>query len=209
VSWADDPPDRPGVDGVNRPPGGPDYGCLLAAARRLLDGVAAADAPDEVTRAAAATVIAACESLEPFRVDEPASPAGRRPDLPGRGHPALIPYIEDHHDDSRSHGRVTFTRAHLGGGAAAHGGMIPLLFDDLLGHQATLRSAQYPTRTACLHVDYRRLTPLDVALTARTWIDQVEGRKIVVRGELRCGEDVLSEAHGLFVTPLPVRPYCG
>jgi acyl-CoA thioesterase FadM len=92
----------------------------------------------------------------------------------------------------------------LGGGTAIHGGMLPLLFDDLLGHQAVRRSGQYPTRTAFLHVDYRRLTPVDVPLTAHTWVDQVEGRKIIVRGELRHGDDVLAEAHGLFITPAPV-----
>lgn len=189
---------------IGRQPGGPEYGPLLAAARRLLDTVACADAPDEVMRTAAATVLAACEALEPFGVDETRSPAGKRAELPGRGHPALIPYIEDHVADTDSHGRVTFTRAHLGGAAATHGGMIPLLFDDVLGHQATRRSEQYPTRTAFLHVDYRRVTPLDVPLTARAWVESVEGRKIVVRGDLRNGDDVLSEAHGLFITPGPV-----
>lgn len=186
--------------------GGPEYGGLLAATHRLLDAVAGADAPDGVARGAAATVIAACQSLEPFLVDDKVAPAGNRPDLPGHGRPAMVPYIEDQFDDLQSHSRVTFTRAHLGGGTAIHGGMIPLLFDDLLGHQAIRRSDQYPTRTAYLHVDYRRLTPVDIPLIAHTWVDQVEGRKIIVRGELRHGDDVLAEAHGLFVTPEPVRP---
>lgn len=187
-----------------RPPGGPAYGDLLAAARRLLDAVAGADAPDEVTRAATAAVLGACESLECHQVEETAAPADRRPDLPGRGHPGLLPYVEEHSSDLEWHGRVTLTRAHLGGAGAAHGGMIPLLFDAVLGHLATRRGNQFPTRTAYLHVDYRRVTPLGIALTARAWVDSVQGRKIIVRGDLRNGDAVLAEAHGLFITPMPV-----
>lgn len=186
-----------------RPPGGPGYGALLASARRLLDAVAAADPPDDVVRDATAKIAAACAALEPHVVDEVSAPAGRRLELPGRGHPGLVPFTSEQMSDHAVAGSVTFTRAHLGGGGAAHGGMIPLLFDDLLGYLATSGGGRSPTRTAYLHVNYRRLTPLDVPLTAAAGIDRVEGRKIFATGELRLGSDVLAEAEGLFII---VRP---
>ncbi|WP_344602891.1 PaaI family thioesterase [Sporichthya brevicatena] len=168
----------------------------------MLDTIACLNAPDHLVQAAAAALRDVSASLEAYRTDESESPAGRRPDLPGRGHPLLAPFVEDLAERDRSHGWVTFRRAHLGGAAATHGGMLPLLFDDVLGHLATRRGAQYPVRTAFLHVDYRRLTPVGAPLEAQAWVEHVERRKIHVRGDLRATSgDVLAEAHGLFVTP--------
>lgn len=188
-------------------PGGEELGPLLDATRRLLDAVAGSVAPPAAIRAATWSVIAACESLEPFPVAEAFAAAGERPDLPGHGHPGRVPHVEAEGDDLTARGRVTFTRAHLGGAGAAHGGSISLLFDDLLGRQAVRRSDQSPPRTAYLHVDYRKLTPVGVPLTTRTRIEQVEGRKIVVHGLLRLGPEVLAEARALFLMAQPVRPH--
>lgn len=196
------------TDGVppepaRRPPGGPEYGPLLEASRRLLDAVAGADAPDDVVRAATAMVRSAYESLEPYEVDELRSPAGRRRELPGRGHPILAPYVPELFSADESRGTVLFTRAHLGQGGAIHGGVIPLLFDELLGHLATRGGGRPPSRTAYLRVDYRDLTPVGVELTAEARIDRIEGRKIFAVGVLREGPRVCAEANGLFVMLRP------
>ncbi len=186
-----------------RPPGGPEYGPLLAAARRLLDVVAGADAPDGAVRAATGLVAAACQQLEPHVVAEHLAPAGRRPDLPGRGHPILMPFAPQPSDIDEVRGTVTFTRSHLGGGAAAHGGVIPLLFDDVLGFLASRGGGRTPTRTAYLRVNYRQVTPLDVELFATAHVERIEGRKVFVAGELRLGDTVLADAEGLFIM---IRP---
>ena len=58
-----------------------------------------------------------------------------------------------------------FTEAHVGGNRAVHGGMIPLLYDWLLGMTVTAANIR-PTRTAFLHVDYRKITPINEPLEA-------------------------------------------
>jgi hypothetical protein len=189
---------------VSLPRGGADYGGLLEELRRLTDAVAAAHAPDEVVVQVTDILRQAREALEPHRVDERAAPSGNRPDLPGRGHPILPPYVLDRADAQEVSGRVTFSRAYLGGGAAAHGGVQPLLFDELLGR---LVSTGRPTsRTAFLHVDYRRITSLDTELAFRCWVDRVDGRKLYARGELRHDGELLAEAEGLFLVLLPGQP---
>lgn len=179
-------------------PGGPGYGQLVTEARRLLDAVAAADVPPDVAARAAALTAEAADLLQPHVTeDESRAPAGNRPDLPALGHPLLPPFVVSEQGDDDVQGTVRLSRAHLGGGAAAHGGVVPLLFDDVLGHLVAY--GRSPSRTAYLHVDYRRLTPLGRDLAVRGWIDRTEGRKIWARGELRLGDDVLAEAEGLFV----------
>lgn len=176
---------------------------MLEASRRLLDAVAGADAPDDVVRAATASVRAACEALAPYEVDELRSPAGRHWELPGRGHPILTPFVPDFFSADELRGTVTFTRAHLGGGGAVHAGVIPLLFDEILGYLATRGGDRPPTRTAYLKVDYRSLTPLGATLTAEARIERIEGRKVFATGVLRDGSRVCAEANGLFVMLRP------
>ncbi|MEV8546457.1 PaaI family thioesterase [Streptomyces sp. NPDC051572] len=184
-----------------RPPGGTEFGSLLAGARRLLDAVAAADAPDEAVRAAARQVEAACAALEPYGAEEAQAPAGNRPDLPGRGHPLLVPLVIDHELPTEVRGRVTLGRAHLGGGKAAHGGVLPLLFDEVLGRLASLGRPQ--SRTAYLRVDYRKVTPLGVELRVEGRIERTEGRKLFAYGQLLHGVQILAEAEALFVQLRP------
>jgi acyl-coenzyme A thioesterase PaaI-like protein len=184
-----------------RPPGGPEFGSLLEGARRLLDAVAAAEAPDDVVLAAARQVEAACAALEPYGAEEEQAPAGNRPELPGRGHPLLVPLIVEHESPTEVRGRVTLRRAHLGGGKAAHGGVQPLLFDEVLGRLAA--HGRFGTRTAYLRVDYRKVTPLGVELRVTGRIERTEGRKLFGYGQLLHGEQLLAEAEALFIQPRP------
>ena len=60
------------------------------------------------------------------------------------------------------------------------------------------------SRTAYLHVDYRKITPTDEPLVSRAWIDSVDGRKMVVRATMTDSDgNVLSEANGLMIKLLP------
>lgn len=185
-----------------RPPGGPGYGTLLDATRALLDAIAWADAPDDAVQAAAAHVAAATDWLGPhLSQDENRAPAGNRPDLLCHGHPGLIPVILDANSADAVRGRVTFRPVHIGGGAAVHGGNIPLLFDDVLGWLAA--TDRPPSRTAYLHVNYRQLTPLGVELQVTARIDRIEGRKVFAVGQLRREDQILADAEGLFVLTRP------
>ena len=98
---------------------------------------------------------------------------GRRVELPGRGHPLLPPFLVDHQDASSITGRVTLGRFYLGRYGAAHGGVIPLLFDDVLGRLSNTSGAL--SRTAYLKVDYRRITPIGPELRVEATVDREEG----------------------------------
>jgi acyl-coenzyme A thioesterase PaaI-like protein len=104
---------------------------------------------------------------------------------------------------------VQFSRFHVGGNSAVHGGVLPLLFDSVFG--MVIHAAGRPiSRTGFLHVDYRKVTPIDTPLTARGWIGSTEGRKAFVNAELRDSGDpdanLLAEANGLMIRLLPGQP---
>jgi hypothetical protein len=147
-----------------------------------------------------ADVLAAHQAPEPDRID------GWRPDLPGRGHPLLPPYLIDEEADGALCGRVRFTRFYLGGNNAAHGGALPLLFDDVLGRVMN-HGQRGISRTAYLKTNYRRITPLDLELRFEASRDRVEGRKRW--GSARLFDPagaLLSDAEGLFLQLMPGQP---
>ncbi len=178
---------------------------LMAALRRFQDLSAGARPSVEVTRRVAAQVSAAADELEPFQVGEAQQLARKRSELPGRSQALLPVVLYDYAEDDRSGGRVTFGRYYVGGGAAAHGGSLPLVFDEFLGRLAGAGGRPL-SRTAYLHVDYRVVTPIDVELTIDAAVNRVEGRKIFATGNLRHGDVVLAQAEALFVTLLPGQP---
>jgi acyl-coenzyme A thioesterase PaaI-like protein len=63
------------------------------------------------------------------------------------------------------------------------------------------------SRTAFLHVDSRKVTPIDTPLLVRGRVTRAEGRKAFVSAELVDGDDtVLAEGNGLMVRLLPGQP---
>ncbi|NBQ41272.1 MAG: PaaI family thioesterase [Mycobacteriaceae bacterium] len=101
---------------------------------------------------------------------------------------------------------VRFSRYHVGGNNAVHGGMVAMMFDVMCG--IIIHAIGRPiSRTAFLHVDYRNITPIDVPLTMRGWASKVEGRKSFVNAELTDPNGtLLAEANGLMVRLLPGQP---
>jgi acyl-coenzyme A thioesterase PaaI-like protein len=94
-------------------------------------------------------------------------------------------------------GDVTFGPQYEGPPGHVHGGWVAAMFDELLGF-----AQLSPGFTAYLHVNYRRPTPLRAPLTLRAWVDSVDGRKRMVRGQCRAaGGELLSDAEGLFIAP--------
>jgi acyl-coenzyme A thioesterase PaaI-like protein len=101
---------------------------------------------------------------------------------------------------------VTFRRFHLGGHGAAHGGTVPLLFDEVLGRLAN--SGDRPiARTAYLTVNYRYITRVGIEHQLEAEVQRIAGRKRWVTGRLKdpAGTTV-ADAEGLFVQLRPGQP---
>jgi acyl-coenzyme A thioesterase PaaI-like protein len=176
----------------------PAFADLALQLSRLQEVVAGARPPEATSRETADTLAQLVDDLAPHEVDERTQPAGRQFGHPGRGQ-TLLPALDvDQYDGATVRGRVTFGRFYLGSNAAAHGGAICLVFDDLLGQLAN-GPGQPRSRTAYLHVDFRRIVPVGRELSVGGGITRTEGRKLFIEGELSDGESVLSHAEGLFV----------
>jgi len=186
--------------------GGPEYGRLLEAFRLLQDRFSGACPPDDEVGVIADEIEALAERFRPWQAPERQTAAGTRLDLPGRGSPLLLPFLVDQWTDNRVRGRVTFRRFHLGGHGAAHGGTLPLLFDEVLGRLAN--SGDRPiARTAYLTVNYRYITRVDVEHQLAADVHRIDGRKRWVTGVLTdpAGTTV-ADAEGLFVQLRPGQP---
>ena len=195
-----------GFPKVSRARIGANFAPFVEAMRTLQDLAVSVDAPDEVFGDALAKVRELNELLEPYRAPELQGPAGRAVELPGRGSLLLLPWrvVEAGPDGIEMTGE--FRRYHLGGNGAAHGGVLPLLFDDLLG--MIVHYAGRPiSRTAYLHVNYRKITPLEQSLTVCGRVDRIEGRKTFITAELADEQgNVLADCEGLMVQLLPWQP---
>ncbi len=180
------------------------FGRFVAAMRRAQDLAVSADAPD--WNVAADRVEDLIDYLAAHADPGGSAPAGRVATLPGAGSVLMPPWqIRDFGPDEVRVG-VQFSRYHVGGNNAVHGGVVAMMFDVMFG--IVIHAIGRPiSRTAFLHVDYRNITPIGVPLTMRGRSPKVEGRKTFVSAELT-GPDgtLLAEANGLMVQLLPGQP---
>jgi acyl-coenzyme A thioesterase PaaI-like protein len=185
---------------------GPGFGRFLSSMRRLHDLAVSANPDSDTWVAAADGVDELVTLLGPFEAAEGVGPANRVPDLPGGGSLLMPPYELSKFEPDGVELRVQFSRFHVGGNYAVHGGVLPLLFDSVFG--MVIHAAGRPiSRTAFLHVDYRKVTPIDTPLTARGWVREAEGRKAFVNSELRDPDGaLLAEANGLMIRLLAGQP---
>jgi acyl-coenzyme A thioesterase PaaI-like protein len=179
---------------------------FVEALRRLQDLTVSTNPGASRWGDAAAHLESACALLDGHQVPETDAVAGRVLSVPGLAHPLMPPWMLT---DTGPEGVTMaghFTEAHVGGNRAVHGGMIPLLYDWLFGMTVTAAGIR-PTRTAFLHVDYRKITPIDEPLEARAAISDVDGRKVFIEATMISADGaVLSEANGLMVRLLPHQP---
>ncbi|WP_423203183.1 PaaI family thioesterase [Mycobacterium kubicae] len=174
--------------------------------RRLQDLSVSADPGDDVWDEAAERAAALVDLLGPFQAAEGQSPAGRTPDLPGMGSLLLPPWTLTRYEAEGVEMTGSFSRFHVGGNSAVHGGVLPLLFDHMFG-MVSHAAARPISRTAFLHVDYRKITPIEVPLVMRGRVSRIEGRKAFVSAELVDSEEtLLAEGNGLMVQLLPGQP---
>jgi acyl-coenzyme A thioesterase PaaI-like protein len=184
----------------------PELERFTAAVRRLQD-LAVSTSPDNESWVTATEAIErACDTLEPHQVPDGQAPAGRAPKLPGLGHPLMPPWTFTEYGEDGVTMEGHFSRFHVGGNMAVHGGVIPLFYDWHFG--MIVSAAGRPiSRTAYLHVDYRAVTPIDRPLVSRGRIDRLDGRKAFITATMTDADGaVLSEANGLMIKLLPHQP---
>jgi acyl-coenzyme A thioesterase PaaI-like protein len=185
---------------------GPGFERFLIAMRRAQDLAVSADPDSDTWSEAADRAEALVGLLDPFAAGEGVGPANRMPALPGAGSLLMPPWTMSKFEPEGVELKVQFSRYHVGGNHAVHGGVLPLLFDSVFG--MVIHAAGRPiSRTAFLHVDYRAVTPIDTPLIARGWVREAEGRKAFVNAELRdADEKLLAESNGLMIRLLPGQP---
>lgn len=93
---------------------------------------------------------------------------------------------------------ILFPERFSGVKGVVHGGVVSMLFDELLGSVANHAPGDW-WATASLRVDYRAPTPIGQRLDAKVRLVEREGRKCTVRGQLHAGDVLCAEAEGLFV----------
>ena len=191
----------PRLQPVDEPPG---FGRFVEAMRHAQDLAVSTEIAD--WNPAADRVEDLVAYLTPHRAPGGIGPGGRVASLPGAGSLLMPPWRMLRFDADGIEVSVQFSRYHVGGNNAVHGGVVAMMFDVAFG--MVIHAIGRPiSRTAFLHVDYRSVTPIDVPLTLRGWASGQEGRKSFVNAELR-GPDatLLAEANGLMVRLLPGQP---
>jgi acyl-coenzyme A thioesterase PaaI-like protein len=185
---------------------------LAEATRHLIDAVMTSEGTaDGDLDAAAAEVERLVERLTGV-------PAGRHPEgvrtrtehagfdyLPrspvvGEASPFAPPF-EWEIRDGRAFARATLGAPYEGPPGYVHGGMIALVFDEVLG-MANIASG-VPGMTGTLNVRYRKPTPLRRPVELEGWVERVSGRKILTRGTMQCDGLLTAEAEGIFVSIIP------
>lgn len=177
-----------------------EYNYLVQALRQVQESVTRSRPSHEVSRQASLLLHQASELLGDG-VEESVQLSGRLWSVPGRAQAFSPVFHIEEVEDLRAVGHVNFGRFH-GGAVTAHGGAIPLVYDEILGRLATSLGRPF-ARTAYLNVDYRAGVPLDTRIETHAWIEHVEGRKVLLRGEMRLGARLLTECKGLWVQIQP------
>jgi hypothetical protein len=109
--------------------------------------------------------------------------------------PGLNMWIEG----DRAYGTVTCGWAYEGPPGHIHGGFVAAILDQFLGMAQMV--GRQPGMTGKLEVRYHRPSPLNVELTLEARLEKVEGRKTLVLGEMRNGEQVTATCEALFIRP--------
>ena len=195
----------------------------VAATRRLIAALRIADPPADVLERVTALVDEAAALLDPHAVEGVYMQGALRPraddpgpdrfevgtrslDDPGRFFPyspiigewnPIAPPAVLSWDGERIHGTATVGATHAGPPNMVHGGVIALLFDEVLG--CANMCAGVGGFTGTLTVRYERPTPLGGELELESHIETVEGRKITTRGTITHAGQVTARAEGVFI----------
>ncbi len=186
-------------------PGGEAYGEMIVRLRAFLDAVAGSR-PDAATiEALSRDIDAWARRLGTCAVGEAEQIYSRRGDLVGRGQVTLPAIRYTHLERDALEGLVTFGRYFLGRNGVVHGGVVMLVFDEVAGRLAHLGGRSL-ARTAYMRSEFRAVAPVDVELAVSGRYTKEEGRKRLLRLELRHGDILCAEAEALMVALRPGQP---
>lgn len=190
---------------------------LVEATRRLLRGIRRNRLDATERRAVIDRITAAAEALETGAMDGPfwqtgftsfdqldfenIDPLGlfRFSPAVGAGNPIASP-VDLRIEDGAIVGTVTFDETKVGPPFdITHGGIIALVYDDILGLAAMIGAGG--GLTVSLTIDFRKPTPIFEPIEVRAWFEEIDGRKLTARAEMRHAGVLLNEARGLFVQP--------
>jgi hypothetical protein len=101
-------------------------------------------------------------------------------------------------EGDRIHGRVKMGWQYEGPPNCVHGGMVAALFDQFLGVGQKLTGQ--PGFTGILKTRYIKPTPIDTELRLEGWVERVEGRKNVLKGEMWAGDVNTASCEGVFIS---------
>ena len=121
--------------------------------------------------------------------------------LIGLANPLAPPIVVSQTGEKTAGAQVTFGSAYEGPPGSVHGGVIALVFDELLGCVNVVNELGGFTGT--LTIRYRALTPVGRPIRMRSWIDRQEGRKTWTQGTMHDGDTLCAEAEGVFIRPRP------
>lgn len=117
--------------------------------------------------------------------------------------PGLNMWIQD----DRAYGTVNCGWAYEGPPGHIHGGYVAAIFDQFMGMAQII--GKQPGMTGQLSVRYLRPTPLKTDLNLEARLLSQEGRKTVVFGEMRNGDEITATCEALFIRPkqgMPISP---
>lgn len=114
----------------------------------------------------------------------------------GNTNPIAPPIVITDHGDKVS-GKLPLDSRFSGAPGLCHGGIIASILDEVLGHACIVRGYQVVTQS--LTIRYLRPTLLDGETYSEASIQKVDGKKIVVDGDLFVGGTRVASAHGIFV----------
>ncbi len=105
----------------------------------------------------------------------------------------------------RIQGRFTLGPRYQGGGGMAHGGIIALLLDEVMGKVCKFSNAR--AVTAELQIEYLKPVPVNEEIVVEGWQDKEKGRNMYHCGEIRnAAGGVLARGRGRFVVIAPRDP---
>lgn len=115
----------------------------------------------------------------------------------GPGNPSGLGLVV-HRDGDAVVGEMVVGQLQRGAPGRAHGGVLALAIDDLMGHVLVLCGT--PAYTVRLEVDYLAASPVDEPIHFRAWLAGRNGRRLTIRAEAHAGHRLLVRAEGLFIT---------
>ncbi|HLM95213.1 MAG TPA: PaaI family thioesterase [Acidimicrobiales bacterium] len=181
--------------------------------RRITSAMVGLPIADTDISAAAAAVKGVADGLE--RVAGPGRRLRAQPDP--AGHPQeffptspvigfanpVAPPVVVEAVDGELRGTAYFDYQYEGPPTCVHGGVIAMVFDEMLG--AANIMAGSPGMTGTLTIRYRRPTPLRTPLRLEARFMERDGRKIRTYGAIFHEQTLTAEAEGIFIELVPQR----